>query len=266
MVFVSRMCHNDGNVSERAKRRKRGLNQLLTHKFRLARQIEYGTDDQENSVCDAVWVDGASLRSVFACSADPPEELLRGLTRQDTMMCKHSVGICPRRARGGKILPKDFYVGLLQLLRTECNVLNDLNPESQCLKCSPQDAFTPADLYCDQCANEFKTSVRSKLEQVRSLQVLCSDLDPKREHDSGDQEQDEFIYAVSKRFVTALRKSVKSLLKKLESFDTSCAGLDTLDELDSFPNGGPHELDILVNSAIVCKLTRSVFDHFSQPF
>lgn len=246
------MCLNDGKVSERSKRRKRGLNALLTSKFRLSSYVEYGTDKQAECLGDSVWVDGALLRSVFACEPDPPEELLRGLTRQDTMICKHSIGICPRRARGGKILPKDVYISLLQLLRTERSFLDPIYADSQHLECAPQEAVTPADLYCDRCANEYKISVQKKLDKVRSLQVLCNDLDPKKERDSDNQDEDEFIYALSKKFVTALRKSVKSLFKKLESFDTSCAGLDTLDELDSFPNG-PHEVDVLVNSTIVCK-------------
>jgi hypothetical protein len=92
---------------------------------------------------------------------------------------------------------------------------------------------------------------------------MFRDLDPKAEGVlMAEIDDDAVVYALSKRFVTKLRKAIAVVLKPLESYDTAPGGLDTLDSLSSFSGGvsaltasisSEDDMDVSVNSAILCK-------------
>jgi hypothetical protein len=256
------MCRNDAKTMERAKRRKRGLTALLSQSF-LSDSGRVDFSQIESNVQDMAWVDGSTLRSVFACGTEDSEELSKKVTKWELHACEHKIGLHPRVARSGKLLPKSFYDALLALLVTEQNFLHENGVKYEPgHKLSP-DYFTSDRIPCETCAKAYQFTLKQKLEHFRSLQTMFHDLDPKAEGAfMSEVNDDAVVYALSKRFVTKFRKAIAAVFKPLESYDTIPGGLDTLDSLSSFSGSIStlsasasleDDIDVTVNSTILCK-------------
>jgi hypothetical protein len=238
------------------------LTALLSQSF-LCESGRVDFSQIERNVQDMAWVDGSTLRSVFACGSEDIEELSEKVTRGELHACEHKIGLHPRVARSGKLLPKPFYDALLALLGTEQNFLHENHGKCEKGQTASLDCLTSDRIRCETCAKSYQFTLKQKLERLRSLQTMFRDLDPKAEGVlMAEIDDDAVVYALSKRFVTKLRKAIAVVLKPLESYDTAPGGLDTLDSLSSFSGGvsaltasisSEDDMDVSVNSAILCK-------------
>lgn len=247
------MCRNDAKITERAKRRRRGLTALLSQSF-LCDSGRVDFSQIESNVQDMVWVDGSSLRSIFACGTDNIEELSEKVARGELNACEHKLGLHPRVARSGKLLTTHFFDALLALMGTEQTFLLE-NRSKKKLK-SSLDCLTSDRIRCETCAKSYQSTLKQNLDRARSLQTMFHDLDPKAEGAlMAEIDDDTVVYALSKRFVTKLRKAIAAVLKPLESYDTLPRGLDTLDSLSALSASPSSEdaMDVSVNSTILCK-------------
>jgi hypothetical protein len=197
---------------------------------------------------DSVWVDGVGLRSIFACATKQDgHDLVNSILRKD-LICEHRVGLKPRIARCGKVVPIKFFEELIELLRAE----------QRCSGAPSADwsrgGFALATISCARCSESYRAALLNKLEFVRSLRVVLQELDPKHEGTDGKPDNGEYVYAVSTRFVTKFRKSVAGLMKRLASFDKIPFGVECLETFDWDRAMSGDDIDLTVNSAIVCKL------------
>ena len=203
---------------------------------------------QDEACNDSVWVDGAGLRTIFSCDAPRDDnDLMHSVSRKD-LICGHYGGLDPRIARCGKVVSVQFFEELIELLRTEqgCPVLPLANRSRDC--------FALSNIACRTCSESYRASLRNNLELVLSLRVVFQELDPKNEGTPDETENDDYVYAVSKRFVTTFRKSVAGLFKRLVSFDETSYGVDSIkDPLKWDKAISDDGVDVTVNSAIMCK-------------
>ena len=244
------MCRHYAKLTEQGWRRKRGLLTLLYRSFHSNPScVEFGPWTMEHVSKESVWVDGAGLRSMFQCLPQMGEDLVHLLLRKD-LTCQHKTGVEPRVARCGKLVPRVFYEELLGLIEIEQLFLGSCSPAS-----SFNDCFQFPNVACNQCAESYKLDLQRKLELVTSLQGLFHKLDPNIEGKPAEADSSDYVYAVSKRFVTKFRKAIVALFKKLATFDATPGGLDDLEDLQVWNSSIlGDEIDITVNSAIVCKL------------
>jgi hypothetical protein len=247
---VFRMCRNDAKLKEQGLRRKRGLMTLLYRSFRSkASCVDFGPGTMEYVSKVSVWVDGAGLRVMFKCLPQIGEDLVHLVLRKD-LICCHKIGLEPRIARRGKLVPRQFYEELVRLIEIEQHFSGSSSPGS-----SSDDCFAFANVACRQCAESYKFELQTKLELFKSFRGLFHDLDPSGEGTPAEAARSDYVYAISKRFVTKFRKAIAALFKKLETFEATPGGLDDLEDLQVWnASTVGYEIDKTVNSAIVCKL------------
>jgi hypothetical protein len=203
------MCRNDAEIAGRGRRRKRGLLTLLRRSFLAASPyVRFGMEVQADVSNDSVWVDGVGLRSIFACATKQDgHDLVNSILRKD-LICEHRVGLKPRIARCGKVVPIKFFEELIELLRAE----------QRCSGAPSADwsrgGFALATISCARCSESYRAALLNKLEFVRSLRVVLQELDPKHEGTDGKPDNGEYVYAVSTRFVTKFRKSVAGFIRQ----------------------------------------------------
>jgi hypothetical protein len=229
---------------------------LLNRSFRSKPScVQFGPGTMEKVLKESVWVDGAGLRSMFKCLPQVGEDLLHLILRKD-LICHHKTGLQPRIARCGKLVPRQFYNELVELIETEQHFSGSTSPAS-----SSKDCFTSSHLACDQCAELYKLELQTKLKLLRSFRVMFQELDPNSEGAYPEPDSSDYVYAVSKRFITKFRKTIAALLKKLETVDATPGGLDGLEDwLGWNVSTSLDDIDAMVNSAIVCKLLRWQID------
>ena len=229
---------------------------LLNRSFRsIPSCVEFGPGTMEKVLKESVWVDGAGLRSIFKCLPQMDEDLLHLILRKD-LICHHKIGLQPRIARCGKLVPRQFYEELIELIETEQHFSGSTSPAS-----SSKDCFISSHVACDQCAEPYKLELQTKLELLKSFRIMYHELDPSSEGTQAESDSSDYVYAVSKRFITKFRKTIAALLKKLETFDATPGGLDDLEDWQVWnASTSLDDIDTTVNSAIVCKLLRWQID------
>lgn len=246
------MCRSDAEIADRRRRRKRGLLTLLKRSFLSdSTCVRFDMAVQAEIWKESVWVDGGGLRSIFSCAAKQDvDDLVHSLLRKD-LICEHHVGLEPRIARCGKVVPIQFLDELIELLRTE----------QRCASAPSADwsrgGFVLNNISCDRCSVSYRATLLKKLEFVRSLRFVFQELDPKNEGVQGASDNGNYVYAVSKRWVTKFRKSVTGLLKRLTSSDEIPFGVESLKHYDWDHAMSDDDIDMTVNSAIVCKLPQA---------
>jgi hypothetical protein len=230
-------------------------------------------DDHDDNL--PVWVDGQALRRFVSCQEDLAPQLFgKGpLLRHKHLQCDH-VGLHPRVARRGKLLPRPIYnayVSLLQreraLLRQETKGNGSKNggdhvgdieePINDCL-------ITPeANLYCETCSQSYRDELSTKLELAQNLKRVYGKLDGKDdcslEYDEDDAPscpQEEFAYTVSRPFITKLKRQITAMIKTLAN----------LDDGTTLPAGGAGSLigrEAVVEGLDAMDLSNFQFDAFS---
>ena len=252
------MCRNDAKVTERKNRRKRGLLTLLKRHFHSDSSLVRFGSATPDFAKDSVWVDGAGLRYIFSCTSKSGDDLLHMLARQD-LQCVHCVGLEPTVARCGKIIPTPMIIELYEMLRIEMG-----SPVFSLVK-SSKDFFSAINIECGQCCDTFRLRLRETLHWIRSLRLTLQSLDLNHEDIVGELENDDYIYAVSKRFISAFRKSASDFLKKLASIESLSASVECVEE--KFASQANIDVDVKVNSAIACKFNPvESFAYFSRPY
>ncbi len=222
----------------------------------------------------SVWVEGSTLRRFFSCT-DSMEDLLNKdepILRHKRLLCKHGKGLHPRVARCGKMLTKDqfqAYLDLLKLEREENIQDHDTGMFTMELKTNVCDLMitNTTCLHCDECASEYKSELADKYKSYCCLLSLENTLAPENDPDLNE---DERLFAVSRSFVTNLRKFAASKILKYSIATKSCLASNCVDApvvgvdhydisefLAKFSNEDTSTekdgMDPCVNSKIVCK-------------
>jgi hypothetical protein len=220
---------------------------------------------------DVVWVHADILRRFVSCKDRLEDEFdhideYGSILRHARFLCHHpNPGIHPFLAREGKLVPQglyDFYISTLQAEQlADLGEGLDLSEINDCVVTPTQN------LFCQQCADQYQSSVARVLEVVKDLKYLCQALDPKendmplqRSSDEfSEKDEDDFVYAVSRKFITRLRNAFSRLMKKVGSQYTGGlsvgGGLDRLDlsEFWSGSDSGDDGLDPFVNQNLACE-------------
>lgn len=192
---------------------------------------------------NAVWVDGASLRRYLASGTE-----LIHLTR--TPLCPHHMGLHPRVARKGKLLPMPLYRALIELSQKE-----QLSEEKEISGVDVAPIIPNKNLRCELCSSGYVRDLKAKKDLVELLVALQDDLNPRV---SSSRKISGATFFVSRRFITKFREIVGAVVKTIKNFDKMPEGLDGVD-LSPFSNASSsHEtsptIDAFVNTSILCEL------------
>lgn len=208
-------------MADRLRRRRLGLASLLVGCFDpretgdIALQL---VKDQSNNV----WTDGKAFRT-FLCGQDSESMLSSSIFPQ---LCEHKVGLHPRVARTGKVLPLTLFNGYVSLQREE-HIFTDKSTDS--LEPAAMNKATTLfvkDVACKKCCVAYQTEIQAKLDRLTHLKDLYDELDPKREI---EMDENDYVFAISGKFITKFRNLVNELLKKLDCQETALEGLESID-------------------------------------
>lgn len=232
-----------------------------------------------------VWVPGKFLRSYFSCN-DAFDEFLEHDIIEDVVsvsacLCSHNQkGLHPREARRGKLISSVMYETITQTLAQERAALLS---HGDSMEVEHQDGFvvtSSENMYCQECVDEYHLNLRPKVELLDDYLFLYRELDTASDDaplqyglgPTSDQDQDKYVYLVSRRFCSALRDHVKQIMKRvapadsdslkldenyLPKYETIAEGIEVIDIKDiqiSTTSGDVDNsaIDIYVNKAITC--------------
>jgi hypothetical protein len=221
--------------------------QLRSHLLRLIEtnlksSIHSTSIGQLEALRESVWVDGTWLRSILAC----PLEICEDLVSPKSQICVHGKGIHPRNAYSGKLIPKKFFDELMRTTRCIYNIQEvDIGISSK------KYFFFPSEINCQLCSHAYVSSLKDKISFVKRLQSIYQYLDIRNEV-SINEGCNQYIYAVSKSFISIFRKTIGNILKTLQKIDPMAEGLNSFCDI-SFTSLHTTEIDKTVNSSILCK-------------
>ena len=258
IVVSDSLCIHDGKVANHLRRRKLGLQSILSASFMSdvtgeieMRMITECQDDKE-----MVWIDGKALRRFFGdeygdehCS----DKIV-------SPICEHHCGLHPRVARKGKIFPLSIFHRITALQREESVYMESRNDHSRAATMGDHKTIFVKDIICKECCISYTAELHLKLALLRQIKELYDELDPKRETTTADTcESDESVFAIAGKFITRFRNRVYDLLKDIDCPETELEGLESIDISDFLPEISiqrarlSDELDRRVNSDILCK-------------
>ena len=270
-------CIKDSEAADRLRRRRDGI---LNDLFSTDRPLELLYDNVDPP---PVWVPGAFLRRFFSCSDrfedDLAKDIVGDVIKTGDSLCEHGqVGIHPRSARRGKLLPRVVYETIVASLYEE---RESLLADQVKVSDERQDGFvvSPSEsMFCQECVDEFCLNVRPKLELLEDLLFLFEELDTKSddasiEYETGTVfgcEKEKFVYIVARRFCTALKDHIKLIMKNVTAvdaesfpveekllpvFESIAEGIEAIDmkDLEVTENSN---VDKYVNSLVTCKFGR----------
>ena len=206
------MCLDDERVANQLKKRRE---LLLVTVLPLLRFFDATATDPNN----LVWVEASFLRQFLSCN----ELLIAQLEHNDIqshrdLLCSHeNPALHPRIARRGKLLPKEAYDSLMDIIDGEINdtVGSDTpNPVKNDLLISPK-----YNLVCEYCMQHYRSELVSKVNFASSVKYLYDELDPKelKHIQPGDkilEENEIYVYMVSRKFVTWFRTKTLRFMKQ----------------------------------------------------
>lgn len=240
------MCEDDYRVSSRMEQRRRTIRQDI---IRNVSHLQPG-----NSTNNLVWVDGEQLRRLLSCARiDTKDDSTTFSTAADgtlimteggglvpslnscQFLCHHSEpGLHPVTARRGKLIRREIYDALVTLIDADRTYfgLDSSNNNTQ----EDNSTIIPyGNMKCDKCAEEYTQNLNYKVELIVALRDLYKALDPKNDDPPLEyydtevkQEEEWFLYIVSKNFVTNFRKLVTRHIIKTASL-TGALGSATID-------------------------------------
>jgi hypothetical protein len=255
---TTRMCLEDASAADRLEQRRETFREAM-----VPEMFDSNPDD-------FVWVHADVLRRFVSCKDRLEDEFdhtgqYGTILRHHQFLCSHEKpGIHPFHAREGKLLPKRLYELYVSTLEAEQladqgialhNVVND------CVVTRTQN------LYCQECVDQYRSRNARVLDHLKNLKYLWEALEPK-ENDVqlhripdkvGETDEDSFVYAVSRKFITRLRSAFVRLMKKVGSQYTTGVnipgGVDVLDlsEFLSGSDSGNDGLDPYVNQNLACE-------------
>ena len=203
-------------------------NRLAQRKERIRTEMfpnVLSLQSKESNSDDLVWVESAQLLQYVSCG-DRMNEYLDGcngrtLLQHHKLLCSHEPpGLHPRVARRGKVLPKAVYEAYVAGLRQEQRaVVGQLVDESEVCDCL---ILPTENLLCLECSSDYQKELGQKLKTVKAMKKLYDMLDPKEldrfkfefgNSDTYGHERDNYAYILSRRFVTAFRNQITTLMK-----------------------------------------------------
>jgi hypothetical protein len=207
------LCLNDEKVAIQLKKRR----ELL-----CAHVLPALTSIDKTNPNDLVWVDASFLRQFISCKDLFVAQIEhKAIPFQRDILCTHeNPALHPRIARRGKLLPKQAYDALMDIIDNEIQDsvgTGILNPIKGDLLISPL-----RNLVCKCCVQEYRSELVEKLSFVRSVKYLFDKFDPKEMNHSryiqpGDESMekgDQFVYIVSRKFITWFRNKTMRLMKQ----------------------------------------------------
>jgi hypothetical protein len=256
----TRLCLEDANAADRLEHRR--------EKFREA--MEMAPEMFDSNPDDFVWVHADILRRFVSCKDRLEEEFVQTdqfgtILRHHQYLCSHpNPGIHPFRAREGKLLPKrlyEFYVSTLEAEQLADQGITLQNIVNDCVVTRTQN------LFCQECVDAYRSRNARVLDILKNLKYLWEALDPKENdaplHKISDKvdetDEDSFVFAVSRKFITRLRSAFVRLMKKVGSQHTGGAnvpgGVDALDLSEFWSGSGSRDdgLDPFVNQNLACE-------------
>lgn len=252
------LCMHDGKVADQLRRRKLGLQSMLSGSLisDVTGEIEMRmiTECQEDK--EMVWIDGKALRMFFGDECE--EEICSYKTAFP--ICEHHIGLHPRVARKGKLLPLAVSHRYTALRREEKLYMDRCNENSRTATIGEHKTLFVKDIICKECCLSYTAELQRKLALLRQVKELYDELDPKRETTlANTSESDEAAFAIAGKFITRFRNRVHDLLKGIDRPETELEGIDLIDLSDFLPDNSikpaslGDELDRRVNSDILCK-------------
>lgn len=273
-MSTRRMVEYNQDANERLNQRRLAITSMMF-------------SDEEKREKPEFWVEGSTLRRFFS-AVDPMDDLLEKIDlpilRHKALLCEHKIGLHPRVACRGKLLTKkqfNQYSELLQMERDKLiskqnkNINTELN-DTASVRAPVCDLViqNASHLFCKRCAGTYKVDLKAKFDRYSELNYLHSILDPKSD-DVISIEVDERTYAVSKAFITGLRKVALKILKPAlsidgrptASIDVPMKGIDHFDASNFILVQEEKEVEIVVsstnkdcldpkvNSKIMCEFT-----------
>lgn len=171
---------------------------------------------------DLVWIETSFLRQFLSCKDVFTAQLEQHKAFQShrDLLCSHkNPALHPRIARSGKLIPKDAYDSLMEIIDGEINGTVEsgiANPIKRDVVIS-----LPSNLVCEYCMQEYKSELDGKVSFVSSVKYLYDELDPKelkspRPLQPGEKiedENDQYKYIVSRKFVTWFRNKTMRFMK-----------------------------------------------------
>lgn len=257
--MLSDMCVSDERVADRLRRRKIGLRSLLSGCFTSSNtdEISFALGNGQKG-SDVVWTDGNAFRMFLGLQCG--EE---GLSNKVSIqMCEHNVGIHPRLARTGKLLPLATFNGYVTLLRGEMAYSRSFTDGKREPSIGQDTVLFAEDVICTTCCLIYKAELKEKLDLLKKLKELNDELEPKGENDVDCDFGHEYVYAISRKFITRFRNRVNEVLCLLEYPGAELGGIDSLNLSDFLParvstkrtySDGDKGIDNTVNSSILCK-------------
>jgi hypothetical protein len=239
-----------------------------------------------------VWVDGNILRRFFSTDMGTDSCSIvttsGPLLKHKHLLCSHGIGLHPRIARRGKLLPRPLYDAIVSLMLGERRMLNeehnavdtrqiDENAVNDCI-------ITPTqNMNCELCVHSYKAELREKIEKLRRLRQLYYNLEPSKTKQIVFEDDDETVsdakdtlFLVSRTFITAFRKQVKNVITSAEASERElqgnkkaehcCEGVDFINLSAFDPNNSSSTLDFFVNHAITCKCFERCEIRFLEKF
>lgn len=226
-----------------------------------------------------IWVEGSTLRRFFSHN-DSMQDILsstdKPILAHRRLRCKHGKGLHPRIAHEGKLLTLKQFEVYTELLGAE----RDYILSNQCMSSSVPvcDLVIHRDtnLYCPDCAEEYKSDLKAKLANLGKLISLYDSLDPNTDHEHFSIcNRDKGSYAIARSFSTSCRKLVLERLKRICSNGESSIinlsynlAMDSFDATKVIPlslsgdddasntSNDKSPIDPLVNSRILCKYVK----------
>jgi hypothetical protein len=206
------MCLDDERVANQLKKRRE---LLCTNVLPMLAFFEATNPN------NLVWVETSFLRQFLSCKDLLSAQLKHKIQSHRDLLCSHeNPALHPRIARRGKLLPKDAYNSLMDIIQGEIHdtIDSDIpNPSMHDLPIS-----SPCNLLCEYCMQEYRSELVRKVSFASSVKYLYDELDPKelkhsRDLQPGDKiigENDQYVYIVSRKFVTWFRNKAMRFMKQ----------------------------------------------------
>jgi hypothetical protein len=225
--------------------------ELKHHLLRLVKKslkssVHFTSINHKEALRECVWVDGVWLRSMLAC----PLDICGDLLNPKNHICAHGKGIDPKTASSGKIIPRKFFDELMATMR----YIHHIQEDDVCV--SKNHCLLLSEINCQLCSDEYVSALRAKISYIQRLQTMFQCLDTRNDvstHEGCSQ----YVYAVSKTFISTFRKCIGKLLKAVEKIDPMARGLHSLPDV-SLASLQITEVDNTVNSSILCKFFNHV--------
>jgi hypothetical protein len=179
---------------------------------------------------DLVWVETSWLRQILASRPEGGAADNLSLVQRSAVKCPHFAGgMHPRTARKGKLMPRNVYDKLVELVAAERNASG-----SEGMDEVTTEVWTPDSVLCDLCSDTYRSDLADRLNHLKKLLAVVTSLDSGEislRRDSSDvnfTDLDRYAFVVSRKFSNDFRSSFDRFSRMVEDSCrfTPCSGLN----------------------------------------